>query len=151
MRRSFTLPTKAFSINAAHYRDRSMKTKECRDWERQVLYLLSSPDIQSKILELRAAFDPDKHAFSIRLCFEYPPEVFFNAQGKLSARSFDLSNTEKLLIDLLFDEKYARNSHVAVQNLAANDKYVTSLLSCKKPGTRYNIHVAIKLVPQPKP
>lgn len=75
----------------------------------------------------------------------------FNKQGKISSRAEDLSNVEKMLLDVLFLPKY----HVqpwpdGVPNLNADDKYVLELSSKKVYAPADGTHITIALIPAPK-
>lgn len=150
MRRSFTLKTKAYSINAAYCRDRAYKNRDCRDWEENFLFLLSDKNVQTPLAEIRAAFNPDAHSYAIRMVFVYPEETYFNMKDRVSSKTFDLSNVEKLCLDLLFDEKHCGGIHgKEFTNLATNDVHVTQLSSFKRPGQEFAIRFDIKLVNKP--
>lgn len=140
---------KAFSINSAYYRDRAVKTRDCRMWEEHVLHLMAASGPQQAIKDIKSAYNPEEHAFSIRLCHVYPKDFFFNAKGRISSRTFDLSNTEKLLIDLLFDEKHQRTGISPIETLATNDCNLVRLYSYKMPGDDYAIKITISLVKKP--
>lgn len=122
---SIAIPMKAFSLNAAFYASRKIKTRECREWERGIeSYLLRSLAIKKL-----AAYKE----FHVSMGFVYPQQVFYNAKGDISAKTFDLSNSEKLLLDCIF----------RVIGSPANDKMVTQLISSKQPGDQYLIKIEI--------
>lgn len=129
----FELPIKPFSINAAYYRTRSIKTAACREWEAAVKELLD----EHKILhEMADNWKKTGGVFQIRLEFVHPHYVFFNKAGLISSKSFDLSNLEKLLIDVLFG-----------QFMDVNDRNITKLTSVKYAGTTWCIKVKLELHP----
>lgn len=78
-------------------------------------------------------FEGEAHLY---LEFVYPESVFRNKLGHISARTYDLSNIEKLFIDVLFG-----------QFLGINDKNITQLISVKSVGPAYAIKVVLELNP----
>ena len=120
---SIILPIKGFSINAAYYATRKSKTAECRAWEKQVYNYIAD----NIYLKQMAGFKQ----FHVTMEFEYPEALYYNAKGDISSKTYDLSNVEKLLLDCLFTV------------IGANDKYVTELISRKRPGKAYAIFINI--------
>jgi hypothetical protein len=61
----------------------------------------------------------------------------------------DLSNVEKLLIDLIFDSRFDGRTidGQLISNLAIDDKFITDLLSIKRPADKHSIQVYISLLP----
>jgi len=145
----FYLPLEAFSINSVYYRDRRHKTQSYRDWERRAFQCLHSAEIQEKLKSIREAYKEDEHCFSV--AFDFQMSALFNKQGKISSRAEDLSNVEKMLLDILFLPKY----HVqpwpdGVPNLNADDKYVLELSSKKTHSVNDGTHITIALIPVPE-
>lgn len=149
MKIDFYLPLEAFSINSVYYRDRRHKTQAYRDWEKQAFSAIYKPEVQEKLAQIREQFSESRHCFSVGFVFEMPQ--LFNKQGKISSRAEDLSNVEKMLLDILFLPKY----HVqpwpdGVPNLNADDKLVLKLSSEKKYAEQAGTWVSIELLPVPK-
>ncbi len=129
---SFDLPIKPFSINAAYYKNRAIKTQECKAWEAQVLTLLED---EKTLHEMADDWRSKGGVFRVEFMFVHPEHIFFNKNGTISSKSFDLSNTEKLLLDVIFG-KY----------MDVNDKNVVQLFSIKTYGPRWSIKTQIQLV-----
>ncbi len=121
---SFTLPIEGFSVNASYTRDARFKTSAFKKWELDVHRLLNKVDFS----------DLDKRApsYEVHLNFVYPKDVFFNSSGKISARTKDISNTEKSCLDMIF-----------VKWLGIDDRFVTKMISKKTPGEAHSIEVEI--------
>lgn len=127
-----TLPTRAFSINAYFYATRKVKTKEAKAWEESVLELLDEEKcFDDMMLEYKARGG----TFAVHMELQYPHHEFFNKQGEVSAKTFDCSNWEKPLLDLLFGGR-----------MQINDRFVTELHSRKSPGVRHQIIIRIQLL-----
>lgn len=129
---SFQLLGKGFSINQAYYAQRKVKTEACRLWEYSVLTQLQ------EIKDLVDLADTHKErggTFEVHFALNYPHHVFYNKQGLISSKTYDVSNFEKLLLDVIFG-----------QVLGINDKLVTKLISEKRVGARHSIDVKIRLI-----
>lgn len=138
---SFTIKAKPYSINQAYCR-LGRKKKQLRDWEKITSIRLSKHD---KVLADFAAgttsgipFDVYKHALEVKITFLIPPKKLITKDGRISQTSTDLSNIEKLFIDLVF-KQLPRDM---------NDAYITDLASSKRPSKDgfYYIQCSIKLV-----
>jgi len=128
MKHTFMLPIKGFSINSFYTANRRFKTSAAREWTITVQHFLKDSKIQKKLENLRDYFNPQKHVFEITLKFYYPKNKLFSSTGGISSKSFDCSNVEKPLIDILFLPKYFEET----PNLNIDDKYIVKLLSEKK-------------------
>lgn len=73
-------------------------------------------------------------SFEIKIVCIYPRHVFYNQAGQISAKTFDLSNVEKPILDLLI------NTHMGL-----DDRFVTRLMSEKKVGPTHAIEIKITL------
>lgn len=143
MRRTFSLPIKGLSINSMFYNDkRHGLTQSAREWVDTVIHLLSKSDNAEKMSDLRAAFDFTKHAYAIQIKAYVPKNIYYTKDGKLSRRAYDISNTEKPLVDVLFLEKYK-------VGLLTDDCVLKSCHSVKLPSTdgNWKIDISIKIVP----
>jgi Endodeoxyribonuclease RusA len=126
----FVIFTKAFSINAYHYATRKVKTAEARAWEELVQKDLN------EVKELSAmADDWRKHGghFHLHINCIYPAHVFYTQTGEISGKTFDCSNVEKPIQDLIF------------KNMGLNDKLVKKLVSEKSVGAYHYIEVRLEL------
>jgi hypothetical protein len=147
MKHTLHLPLKPFSINKMSYRDKRYKTVEAQDWSHTVLHHLSQEDNKQKLKELREFFEPKKHAYSIELGFFYPAEILHTKDGRISAKSHDLSNVEKPLIDLIFLPKYFDTpSPYGAENLNVDDKYLVDMKSSKRTSEDYKMIVKIEII-----
>lgn len=124
-------PFKAFSVNAMSYRDSRFKTAEYKAWHSEVVAYMNA-HYAEVLNELNQEFNEWNVVYSVRIEFIYPPEVLFNANGGISSRSFDLSNCEKNIIDIVF-----RNG------MAVDDKHIVELISIKKPGPAHAMNLVI--------
>jgi hypothetical protein len=110
---------------------------------------MSKQEPQELIKQIRDIFDQQKHCFYVKLVCNIPDVKFFNKEGCISAKTMDLSNWEKPLIDLIFLPKYAEFSPpFGCPNLQADDRFITSLISRKKPtkSAKSSIEVSIKIL-----
>ncbi len=129
---SFVLAGKGFSINAAYYATRKIKTQAAKAWEAQISEQLNEVKLLS---DLAYEWQERGGTFEVELIHEYPYHVFYNKQKQISSKTFDCSNVEKLLLDLIFGGA-----------LDINDKYVTRLISEKRVGAQHCIKVRIALI-----
>jgi hypothetical protein len=142
MRRKFSLPIKGISINSLHYNDKRHGMRpEAKEWVDTVTFLLRQTKNAQAMTELREAFDASKHAYAIQIKAHVPRHIYYTKEGKLSRRSFDITNTEKPLVDVLFLEKYK-------VGLLIDDCVLKSCHSVKVPSTddTWKIEIQIKIV-----
>lgn len=144
--KTFVLNVDPFSINKLHYRDGKIKTRDAREWECQVFHELSKQVPQDAMRELRELFDPVKHSYCVKLVCNLPEKKFFNKEGTISAKSMDLSNWEKPLIDLIFLDRYSEFAPpFGVLNLKTDDRYITSLISRKQPSVAESASILVTI------
>lgn len=131
---NFIINSPPFSINNAYYRNRT-RTQECRKWANPILLQLQCPSVQKKLTLIREVFDRKIHSLHLNLSFFIPSSKFYTKAGHISRKSMDLSNIEKLLIDLIFDKRYNDRiiDEVSITNLNLDDTFVTQLISNKLP------------------
>lgn len=115
-----------FSINSAYYKNGN-RTKKCRAWGDSLLEQIDN--FSQEIEEFRSQFDKLKHSLNTEIIFLYPYSILFTKQDYISRRSMDLSNIEKLLVDLIFDNRFFERG---TNNLNLDDTLVTSQLSKKR-------------------
>ena len=124
----FRLKAAPFSINKAYYKNRK-RTRECREWGDDILLQLQSSKILSKLRKVK-----QWKAIELHLLYHYPKEKLYTKKGEISRRSMDLSNIEKLLIDLICDSRY--NGRVlkdtVLENANVDDKLIVKLVSEKR-------------------
>lgn len=149
------LKSPPFSINTSHYIRTKTRTKECRDWGDKILLQLQKQIIQIAFGCLRKNFDETKHGIIFEITWYHPRKKFFTQKdGSVSRRTKDLSNIEKLLIDLICDKRF--NGRVfkvgkipkIIKNLNIDDQYIVDLISKKRPHdkTFCEIEVGIDLI-----
>lgn len=127
----FTLPIKAFSVNATSYRDSRFKTKEYQDWYYRVCELLED---HKELHELADDWRASGGYFKVHMLFQYPEHIFWNRDKTVSSKTFDLTNCEKNLLDAIF------------RFMDINDKHVVLLSSCKLPAASYSIVIRIQIL-----
>jgi hypothetical protein len=138
------------SINSMYYGTGSgyTKTSEAKRWTMEVFFQLSLPENQAALRQLRETFDPQLHAFAVRMSATYPESIFMTKKGTVSSKTQDLSNWEKPLIDCLFLPKFNELSvPEGVPNINADDKYVVLMESRKQPGDCYQIDIEVEILP----
>lgn len=125
---------KPFSINATYFRGHHgvVKTGGATDWTYQVFHQLDSENNQVALRELREFFNPKQHVYTLELCAVYPASEFITKAGEVSAKTQDITNWEKGLVDCFFLPKhFDRPAPYGVKNLNIDDKYVVSCKSTK--------------------
>ncbi len=133
MQHCFVFKSKPFSINASTYGDARTKTSAYYEWASKIFHQMWSQENQEKFKELREHFDENLHSVSVQLTSIYPKEIYITKAGILSSKTQDISNTEKLILDLLFDERFHTREHPnGAPNCNINDKHVVEMISSKK-------------------
>lgn len=140
------IPVKPYSVNSYYYRNRSIKRREAVEWEHTIIEHLRNKEYQDKIEEFRNLFSPSKHSIEIHIKLQYPKELLYTKKHQISSKSFDISNTEKPLIDVIFLSKYSTKTS---RNLEIDDKYITKMIVEKVAGKDHLITINIKLVDLP--
>lgn len=129
-----------------YYRDHSKKTAAYRDWESEALFELGKAAPQAALKELREAFDAEKHVYRMRIVCKYPRQNFLTQKGLLSTKMFDVTNTEKIICDLVFLPKYHVQAFpYGVPNLNVDDKFLLSLNSAKRCSSEDKYEIQIDL------
>jgi hypothetical protein len=153
MKIKFRLNIGAYSINNWTYASRKVITTQAREWIQDVVYAASAPAITAELAKVRSAFDPKKYSIGIRIVENYPESSFYTKNGTISGHTFDKSNIEKPLIDILFLPKFHGSfPPETFQNLNIDDKFITHMTSVKKPVTAggLSIDITIWLISRPK-
>lgn len=94
---------------------------------------------QAQMKQLGGQFKADRHEFHVNIKIIYPEALFFTSSRAVSNATHDLSNVEKMLIDLIFLKRHG-------SKLAVDDRYITKLVSTKAPGPEHFITVKIQLL-----
>lgn len=134
MRIEFTVPTQSFSINRASTRDVRYKSSDYKTWYLHTKTLIEEADYYKSLLDFAEHYKQMGGGLRMKIEIVYPHWFFYNKQGQISAKTQDVSNFEKLLIDLIIQD---------VMNL--NDKNILELYSSKRAGATYLINVEIGL------
>ena len=79
-------------------------------------------------------FDKQQHCLSLTLIYYQPKDILFTKNGHVSRRSQDLSNVEKMLVDIICDPRFNGREigSQSFQNLDCDDTAVVQLLSMKR-------------------
>jgi len=125
---NFVLPGPAFSINQAYSRDIRYKTTAYKGYAQGTLYRLGTIP---GLLDMALDYKPGD-TFFVKIGLEYPRDFFYNEKGFISAKTLDLTNCEKLLVDLIFGD-----------TLKINDRNITRVTSTKFAGSSNTVHVTI--------
>jgi len=149
MKRSFRLSNlKPFSINAAYCTQGQsrIKSKAYRDWQCEVFFQLNQEQVAETLKELREYFEPEKHHVHVELTAIYPKTKFFTRKGTVSAKTQDLSNWEKTIIDCVFLPKHHETPvPYGAPNLNFDDKYVTRCVSQKVPSDEEEFAIEMEI------
>lgn len=148
----FTIYSKPQSVNSLYYGNAKIKTQAARDWSYKIFHQLSSPEDSKKFEVLRKSFDPKKHGYYVTMTHYFPESVFYTKSGEISARTQDITNVEKPLVDLLFLSKYFdKRPPYGMENLNIDDKHLLTCVSNKLPinGDEFKIEVEISIVDHP--
>lgn len=140
MKKRFIFPLEPMSINRVHCRDQRYLTSHFQNWAAKISHYLGEDENQKKIIQLKNHFNPSQHAYKVEITAHYPREMFYTQKDQISAKTHDISNTEKPLIDVLFLAKYPNS-------LKMDDKHIISLISKKKAADDYLIEVNIEICP----
>lgn len=130
---SILIQSRPYSINVAYYSGFTKKV-ECRRWEEEVAAQFRLPANKAIIRKWREFVGKP---LCLSLTFEIPEDVFWTKKGEISARSFDLTNVEKLFVDVLFGK------HYGILNI--DDKHVVTLISRKRPALEYGIRASLHI------
>ncbi len=144
MKTSFSIPCKTFSINDKFCNSRSYTTSNYKNWEAKTLYQLDKTNIQEKLEQIRKYLDPSKHLVEINLTAYYPYDILFTKKGDPSSKCHDVTNWEKILVDLLFLPKYfSKSTPYGVKNINQDDKWLFDCNSKKRISDTYSIEIEI--------
>lgn len=127
----FTLYCRPFSINAYRYRDQRFKTKEAKAWEIEVLELLKNVPGLPIIAE---QWRTDGGGFRLWIEVVYPYYMFYNKAKQISAKTMDVTNFEKPLVDLIFQK-----------TMEVDDRFLIECHSSKTPSSISCIKIRLEL------
>jgi hypothetical protein len=150
----FELCAPPFSVNSAYYlksfsdkKATKIRTQACREWGDNILLQLQT--YLDDILLFTQDFDEKKQGIEIKLIFYIPKAKFYTKAGTIHIQSNDLTNVEKLLVDILFDARFNDRTvgDTLVKNLNINDKGIVNLESKKRPSeSQYKIEIEVNKI-----
>lgn len=144
--KTFVIDSKAFSLNKYLTGNGRFKSQDAVQWEASVIHKLSNPEFLEQFKEFADKFDRTQHRFEVELICYYPRTIFYTKKGEVSGRTFDCSNVEKPIIDILFGESYYNKSHpYGLKNINSDDRAICDLISRKRPADEHRVEVTIKL------
>ena len=129
---SFSLPCKAFSANHMYYKNRSIRTADYNAWGTLVLELLEE---HKQLHDMADMWRLSGGIWHIRVNVNYPQYLYYNKAKQVSAKTMDVDNVLKPLIDTLFGKF-----------LDVNDRFITVCVSTKGPGATHNIDITLELL-----
>lgn len=107
-----------------------VRSADARNWARSVFTELNKPYNLQKMKEFREHFDEKTMSIGIEIGVYYPK--LYTKCGKIHKYTYDCSNFEKPLIDLIFDKKFfKRPAPEGCKNLNVDDRFITELVSKK--------------------
>jgi Holliday junction resolvase RusA-like endonuclease len=129
----FSLPIKPFSINQKSCRDARYTTVPYKAWAQEAYeHMRQHSELVQFAINVHNVINPK---YEIKLCAYYPFSTFYNKSGGVSTKTIDITNYEKLLVDVLFNEI-----------LNVNDKFIIKMLSEKKEAECHRIDVTLRLL-----
>ena len=135
----------SFSINKAYYKNRK-RTRECRIWGMDIHnQIMNNESLIADLSRFREKVESaiESTAIGVDITYYIPEKLLYTTKGKISRRSKDLSNVEKLLIDLIFDKRYFERDDIPT--LCLDDTLITDLTSRKRVSWDNNPHITIRI------
>jgi len=130
-----------------YYSQKNIKTADAREWTAQILFALNDSKVEKALEDLRENFDPMRHSYKFDFTFYYPRHLFFTKKGDVSSKTLDQTNVEKPLQDILCSSQYFRRPcPEGAANLNINDRYVTDVISRKRPSEAHSIEIEIEIL-----
>lgn len=140
------IPFKAISVNDAYYGTKKYGMKaDAKDWCYQVNWVLVQ--YKSQFEALREQFNSNENGLKVEMTFYY--KDFFNKKGEINSKIYDLTNTEKILMDLVIDSRHFGPPPYKSPNLNIDDRNVIELVSKKLPAAEDRVEIVISLVALP--
>jgi hypothetical protein len=149
MKQTIKLDIQATSLNSAYYNDKRLGYNAAtKKWIAELCRQLNHPINKAAMSELRLAFDPSKHCFTVFVDY-YTPK-FFNKDKQISAQSMDVGNITKTLLDVVFTPNFNGTGAYQCDNLNVDDKFITMLVTKKSPAKDFktNITICVKKLPK---
>jgi hypothetical protein len=143
-RSTFELPMRAFTLNQMYCRDMRYKSAGYRQWEKLFFFNLSQKVPQNALKLIRDVFDPAKHAICLKITYYY--DYFWSADNIITSKTYDLSNSDKICVDLLFLPKFHKlPTPDGAPNLNTDDRSLVSLSSRKLPSKKGKDYMRISI------
>lgn len=141
-----------FSVNSTYRRSQFggvAKTSAATDWCYEFFYKLNWEPNQAALKHIRDNFDEKLHGLHIDITILVPKEELFNKKGKLSSRTLDLTNVEKIMVDCLCLPKFHELAlPEGAPNLNVDDKSVLEVRSRKViAAKRRGLIIEVQIVP----
>lgn len=142
------LVCETFSVNKLYYNQPGFKrTQEAREWSHTVFNELNCSYNRDQMRRFREAFQPAYQAIEVTIVERIPVEQYFKVGSwEISSKTFDRTNIEKPLVDLIFLPKYfTRSVPDGCNNLNLDDKYIYQVVSRKEPSPFDYTYVTVTL------
>lgn len=124
---------KPITVNHAYYLRGNKKILNATARKYREQLWLQMEGQRKEILNFTSKFDKSKHCLNASIEVLVPEKFFFTKEGHISARSIDIDNIQKLLIDFTTNKKF-QNSKFNAPTLGIDDKFITYLETTKVPG-----------------
>ena len=131
--------TPPFSVNKAWYKKTFTRTRECRAWGQAIAdQIENDATLQAQICSFKEQFNPLEQFLTVHIYFFQPTTKLLSKKGNLKRLGQDLSNVEKMLIDIIFDPRHSD------RNLGLDDCLIGELHSFKRIAPQQKIIIRIK-------
>jgi len=131
MRLEILVDSPPFSINSAYYKASFTRTRECRSWAASIMKQLCTDSYKIAFAKFREAYVDEP----LKVSLEFYHTIYRAKKNEISRQSMDLSNIEKLFIDILFDKRFdcemIDNPKFTYRSLMIDDKNIMQLESRK--------------------
>lgn len=149
MKLTLVVDSPPFSINKAYYKASHTRTHECRTWGTRIQRQLSEAPYVSAIQQFKKAYRGEP----LKVTLTFYHDLYKRGTKEISRKSMDLSNVEKLFIDLIFDERFdnlivGNNAKFTYYSLCIDDKQIVELVSRKvqREGDVSQIRLEVEIV-----
>lgn len=126
----FSLPMRAFSVNRMSYKDVRFKTAEFKEWFNELCNRLGEI---KELYDMGNDFKSEGGEFEIEIEVVYPFHIYYNKSNQISAKTFDVTNVEKPLVDAIFRE-----------TMGVDDRFLVKCTSSKRDGAMHEINIKLE-------
>jgi hypothetical protein len=139
------LKSPPFSINSAFYRNGN-RTQKCRKWGANIQKQLIKYEGEFTVFNDFMLSHIDSYCLSVDITHYYPRSKLLTKTGKINRFSMDLTNIEKMLVDLIFDKRHRDRGD---SSLGLDDCLIVDLHSFKRlsPRGKPEITLTISILP----